>query len=154
MKRVWPFIALLAAVLTAHAAQLPYDENADAKAEIRRTLAEASRARLPVLLIFGANWCPDCRALDLAMSTGKSAALIARSFKLVRVDIGNFDRNLDVTASYGNPTRNGIPAAVVVSPTNEVIFATRAGELSNARRMGDKAIYEFFDKAAKRAGSK
>jgi protein disulfide-isomerase len=33
---------------------------------------------------------------------------------------------------------------VIVSPQNEVLYATRAGELADAQKMGDKAIYEFF----------
>jgi len=44
-----------------------YDEAADAKAAIRASLAEAAPAKLPVLVVFGANWCEDCRALDQAI---------------------------------------------------------------------------------------
>ena len=42
----------------------------------------------------------------------------------------------------------GIPAVVIVSTNNEVLYATRAGELANARRMGDNGIYEFFKRVA------
>ena len=97
-----------------------------------------------MLVIFGANWCADCRALDQALSTGKNAELVAREFKVVKVDVGNFDRNLGVAAQYGNPIKTGIPAAVVLSPGNQVLYATRAGELSNARRMSETGVYDFF----------
>ena len=46
-----------------------------------------------------------------------------------------------------NPIREGIPAAVIVSADNRVLFATRAGELADARRMSDGDIYTFFAKA-------
>ena len=57
----------------AHAAPQPYDEKADAKADVQRALSDAKSSGMPVLVIFGANWCQDCRALDQALSTGKNA---------------------------------------------------------------------------------
>src|SRR5213593_825289 len=134
------------AASVALAAPLPYDEAADAKADVKRTLTEAKASNMPVLVIFGANWCEDCRALDKALKSGKNAELLAREFKVVKVDIGNFDRNLDLVAAYGNPIKKGIPAAVVLSPNNEVLYATRAGELADARRMSESGIYDFLRK--------
>ena len=68
-------------------------------------------------------------------------------FKVVKVDVGNFDRNVDVSTAYGNATKKGIPSAVILSPDNKVLFMTRAGELADARSMSDDGIYEFFTKA-------
>jgi thioredoxin len=147
---------LLAAMLAtiATAAPLPYDESADAKAAVRQALAAAKESRTPVFVIFGANWCEDCRALDRAIKSGRSAELLAREFKVVKVDIGNFDRNLDLVAAYGNPIKKGIPAAVVLSPSNEVLYATRAGELADARRMSESGIYDFLRKVTRTAKAK
>ena len=149
-------LILLGALLAAFAvgAPLPYDESADAKAAVRQALAAAKESRTPVFVIFGANWCEDCRALDLAIKSGKNAELLARQFKVVKVDIGNFDRNLDLVAAYGNPIKKGIPAAVVLSPNNEVLYATRAGELADARRMSESGIYDFLRKVAQTAKAK
>jgi thioredoxin 1 len=132
---------LSAAVL---AATLPYDASADAKMDVQHALIAAKSSHKPVLIVFGANWCEDCRALDRAIKRGKSAALLARSFNIVKVDVGNFDRNLDLVAAYGNPIKKGIPAAVVVSVDNQVLYATKAGELANARHMSATGIYDFF----------
>ena len=130
------------------AAPLPYDESADAKAGVQLALVAARSSHVPVLIVFGANWCEDCRALDLALRDGRSAALVAKSFNLVKVDVGNFDRNLDIAAAYGNPIRKGIPAAVVVSGDGKVLYATKAGELADARRMSETGIYEFFKRVS------
>ena len=146
------FTLLLTAV--AGAASRPYDESADAKAAVQRALAAAKESQLPVLIIFGANWCEDCRVLDEALTHGKSAELVAKEFKVVKVDVGNFDRNLDLAAAYGNPIKKGIPAAVVLSANNGVLYTTRAGELANARRMSDTGIYEFFSRVAKDTAAK
>jgi thioredoxin 1 len=141
----------------AHAASPPaaragmYDEAADAKAQVQAALGEARHARLPVLVVFGANWCGDCKMLDMAMKGGASAPLIQQHFKVVKVDVGRFDRNLDLAEAYGVPLKKGIPAVAVLSPQGQVLYATRGGELADARNMGDTGIYDFFSKVAKPA---
>lgn len=140
--------ALVATLLVAAAATtsfaLPYDEAADARADIRRTLASARAAGLPVLVVFGANWCADCRMLDAAFNEGSSAALIREHFRVVKVDVGKFDRNVDVADGYGVPLRKGIPAVAVLSDSGAVLYATKAGELADARGMGERGVFEFF----------
>ena len=150
MMRIRHFLLVAAVVVSggAGAAPWPYNETADAKAEVQAALAAAKPANLPVLIVFGANWCEDCRALDAAMKGPQNAKLISREFLVVKVDVGNFDRNLDLAATYGNPIKRGIPAAVVLSANNQVLYATRAGELADARRMSETGIYEFFRDAA------
>ena len=141
-------IGVLAAALLSLAAlgaPLPYDEHADAGATLQQGLQAARASGKDVLVLFGANWCPDCRELDKALH-GSTASLIDARFVVVKIDVGNFDKNLDVVKRYGYPTGKGIPAAVVLSADDKVLYATRAGELANARHMGDAGIYNFFSK--------
>jgi thioredoxin 1 len=135
----------------AQAAPQPYDEAADAKADLKQTLSAAKKSQMPVLVIFGANWCKDCRALDQALSTGRNAELVKREFKVIKVDVGNFNKNLDLAEAYGNPIKKGIPAAVVLSPDNKVLYATRLGELADARNMSETGIYDFFKRVTEKA---
>jgi len=128
--------------LSASAADKPYDESADAKTDIKQALATAPNT--PVIVVFGANWCPDCLALDRAMKQGASAAFLKKDFKIVKVDVGHFDKNLDVGESYGVPVKKGIPAVAILSPKGDVLYLTKEGELSHARTMSDDGIYQFF----------
>ena len=144
MRRTLATAILVLAAAGAAAAMLPYDEAANPKADLETALATSNATKRPVLVIFGANWCEDCRALDASLKNANNANLVSKEFVLVKVDVGNFDRNLDVAARYGNPIKRGIPAAVVLSPNNQVLYATRAGELSNARRMSETGVYDFF----------
>lgn len=137
-------LATLALAFSALAAPGPYDEAADAKAQIRAALVEAAQVKVPLLVVFGANWCGDCKVLDLAFKEGAAAPLIARNFRVVKVNVGRFDRNVDIAESYGVPLKSGIPAVAVLSAQGQVVYATKAGELADARKMGDKSIYEFF----------
>ena len=41
-----------------------------------------------------------------------------------------------------------IPAVAILSEDGKPLYATRSGELADARKMGDAGIYEFFAKVA------
>ena len=137
-------LPLLFAVFAGHAADGAYNEAADARLEISRALAQAAKEGVPVLVVFGANWCGDCKLLDMAFKQGTSAPFIAREFKVVKVDVGRFNRNVDIAESYGVPLKKGIPAVAILSPANKVLYVTKAGELADAGSMGDRGILEFF----------
>ena len=142
------FVRLLCTVGFASAvpaAPLPYDTASDAHVALQQGLADAQGQSTDVLVIFGANWCEDCRDLDKAMR-GLSASLIDSRYVVVKIDVGNFDKNLDLAKRYGNPIQKGIPAAVVLTPGDQVLYSTKAGELANARRMGDRNICDFLSK--------
>lgn len=130
------------AALTTAAADKPYNESADSKQDIQHALATTTNT--PVMVIFGANWCPDCLALDRVMNQEPSAGLLKRDFKIVKVDAGQKDKNVDLAASYGVYYTNGIPSVVILSPKNEILYVTREGELRHAHDMGDDSIYQFF----------
>ena len=140
--------ALLFCAAQAFAADAPYDEKADARADIRTALASAQQAKLPVLVVFGANWCGDCKMLDTAFKSGASAPLMAKSFRIVKVDVGRFDRNVDIATGYGVPLKSGIPAVAVLAADGRVLYATAGGELADARKMGDAGVLDFFTTVA------
>lgn len=145
-------IAALLAATVATAAPRPYDESANASADVDRALATAATEDKKVLLVFGANWCPDCVAFDTAMKNERTAGVVAKSFVVVKVDVGHFDKNLALAQQFGNPIKKGIPAAVVLDKQRQVLHATRGGELSNARRMSENGIHDFLLKLADAPG--
>ena len=108
--------AILFTAMHASAATPAYDEAADAKAEIQSTLVQAQRSKVPVLVVFGANWCGDCKVLDMAFKSGASAPLVQKSFKVVKVNVGKFDRNVDIAEYYGLPLKNKIPDDIRLRP--------------------------------------
>lgn len=153
MRRAF-LLTLAMLPLITQAAPPPYDEAADARAQIQTALAEAGPAKLPVLVVFGANWCGDCKVLDMAFKEGAAAPLMAKNFKVVKVNVGRFDRNVDIAEGYGVPLKKGIPAVAVLSPQGQVVYTTQAGELASARSMGDQAIYDFFVKVSSNTAAK
>jgi thiol:disulfide interchange protein len=129
----------------------PYDEAADPHADISAALARAAAEDKDVLLTFGANWCPDCRVLSATMAQAPLAQQIDARYVVVKIDVGNWDKNLDVVKAWGDPIAKGIPSIVVADPKGSVLYTTRAGELANARRMGLTAVSQFFASLPERA---
>lgn len=130
--------------LTACTGDKPYDEHADAKAVIEQAASEAKLQNKPMVIIFGANWCSDCRALNTAIESGKDAAKFAKEFKIVKVNVGNFDKNIDVANAYGNPIAGGIPGAAILTSNRKLLYVTNPGELSTAMRSSENGVYTLF----------
>jgi thioredoxin 1 len=143
IQRLVGLVACALAAWAVVAAEAPYDEKADARADVQHAIATAKADHKDILLVFGANWCPDCRELDKALH-GSSEALVSGRFEVVKIDVGNFNKNLDIASRYGNPIKSGIPAVVVLTPDDHIVYSTKGGELANARKMGETGIYDFL----------
>jgi thiol:disulfide interchange protein len=145
------FLALLAAlaVVPAHAQFTPrhiYDENADARAEVRDALATAAREHKRVILDFGGNWCGDCQVLDIYFHREPNAGLLAQNYVLVDIDIGRMDKNVDVADKYDVPLRKGVPALAVLDSRGRVLYTQKNGEFEKMRSMSPESVTTFLEK--------
>jgi protein disulfide-isomerase len=122
-----------------------YDEKADAQRDISAALALAAHAKKNVVLIFGANWCPDCHALDAQMHKTELAALLAQNFEIVKVDIGRHDKNLDLAKQYKVPIQRGIPTLAVLDSGGHLLYVMDQGQFADARHMSYESIKAFFE---------
>lgn len=119
---------------SASSTAVAFDPGRDAAADIAAALGAAQVDSKPVLLDFGASWCPDCVALAHTFTAPTVQPLVA-GFHVVEIDVGRFDRNSDVAARYGiDYQHSGIPALVVLSrrarcapPPRTARSPTRAG---------------------------
>ncbi|MEW6225463.1 MAG: thioredoxin family protein [Chloroflexota bacterium] len=116
-----------------------YDPTADPAADIAAAMAAAAADGKPILLDFGADWCPDCIVLARMFEMPAFAEYLA-GVHVVRIDVGFWDHNLDVSAAYGDPISVGIPAVVLVSPAGEVLGSTADGRLASAASMTPEAV--------------
>lgn len=139
--------ALLAAAagMVQAAPALPYDESADARAELNRALQQAAGQGKQVLVVFGANWCPDCRELAQKMAGGPLAAHVAQRYVVTKVDVARFNKNTDLAQQMGNPIKKGIPAVAVLRADGSLVKATAGGELADARNMGDDQVLKVLE---------
>lgn len=131
--------------------ELPYDEQSDAASVVRLARTKAKAERRFLMVIFGANWCLDCRTLHHNLNSPPVSAYTRDLFHFVNVDIGNFNRNHDVAESLGVSLTRGIPVAIVFNPDGEVIGTTNEGQLEPARHYSSKQILKFVRDIAERS---
>jgi len=141
-----PAVLLAVAAPRAMPASEPiYDEKADAQNDVRAAIHEAGLHHKNVVLIFGANWCGDCHALDHQMHQPELAAFIEKNFVVVKIDVGKVDKNLDLGAKYHVPLKKGIPALAVLDPEGKLLYAQDQGQFADARHLGYQAFKAFFE---------
>lgn len=146
MKKLFAWVALASVLNLAWADdKKTYDETANANEQIQAALKSAKVANKSALIVFGANWCGDCKMLDIEMHQGQLARLVNDRLVVVKVDVGRFDRNKAVAARYGNIIKNGIPSVVMLRADGSVAYQTDGGELADARKMGREGVTQFFN---------
>jgi thiol:disulfide interchange protein len=121
-----------------------YDANRDAGADIQSALRLAKGSHKEVLLDFGANWCPDCVALDKMFQSSQVEPLLDAGYVVVPVDVGDWNLNIALAGRYVNLSTSGIPALVVISGDGRVREATDDGSFSNARTMDASQVAAFL----------
>ena len=121
-----------------------YPSNADAKKEIANAIQAASREHKRVLLVFGASWCFDCFALDYRFHQPNIQALLGKNYRVVHVDIGEHDKNLDVANRYQTPTE-AVPALAVLDSNGKLLYSGKLHQFSAARSLDPQVIMKFLD---------
>ncbi len=73
------------------------------------------------------------------------ATLIAQDFVIAKIDVGRFNRNLDVAEKYHVPLKQGIPALAVLDQHGKILYAMDQGQFADARHMSYESIKAFFE---------
>lgn len=94
----------------------PFDETADARAEVDAALAAAEENGNRVLIVFGANWCHDSHGLADHFAQADLQQIISGNYELVLVEVGWRHRNLDIARDFGVPAIYGTPTVLVIDP--------------------------------------
>lgn len=122
-----------------------YDPSRNAQADISAAIALAKQSHRNIVLDFGADWCPDCVALDRYFVSATVKPVLEKDFIVVPIDVGQFDHNMDLSRKYGNVAAIGIPGLAVLNPSGSLLTATADGSFSNARTMTPDQVKTFLD---------
>ena len=124
----------------------PYDEAANADAAVAAARARAAASHKRLLIDLGGNWCADCRILAATLELPEVRAFVAAHYELVQVDVGRFDKNLQIPARYGIKSRlEGVPSLLVVDPRSDrLINAGHVSALADARHMTPQSLADWL----------
>lgn len=129
---------------------LPYDERTDAMVAVATARARARAGHKLLLIDLGGNWCLDCRLLAGTMDLPQLAPWVRRHFELAMVDIGRFDKNLQIPKHHGMAQLRGVPALLIVDPvTGKVLDNGHEEALADARSLTPQALADWLAQWAK-----
>lgn len=124
---------------------LPYDEKADAHADIRAATARAIAHHRLLLIDLGGNWCPDCRVLAGTIALPDLQPFVERHYEVVAVNVGRYTKNMDIPALYGAPRVQGVPMILIVEPRSQrLVNAGHTTALSDARSLSPQALADWL----------
>ncbi|GMV98545.1 MAG: hypothetical protein AMXMBFR83_28950 [Phycisphaerae bacterium] len=132
------------------ARRAPYNERADARADIARARERAAREHKNVLIMFGGNWCGWCiRLTELFDTHPRISRLLSEHYVLVHVDINT---NKELAAGYGTDLKKGYPYLTVLAPDDKVITNQETGVLEKGSGYDEAKVLRFL--ADHRPGAK
>jgi hypothetical protein len=126
------------AVTQTRPAQSPrklFNETADAKAQIAAAVTAAAEDAVRVLVVWGSN--DDERSANFTRVQRapevSGPRFFSDEYKVVYVDVGRADRNLDVAAAYDTkPAAASLPAFTVLDAGGKVVGRSTAADFAGA----------------------
>ncbi|MEQ1930200.1 MAG: serine hydrolase [Parvularculaceae bacterium] len=117
----------------------PFDQTRKAMEDVDAALAAAKAAEKNVLLVLGGNWCHDSRSFAMKLQNPATAPIVEAGYKIVYVDVGRRNRNLDVPKRFGVHSLIGTPTILVLSAEGALLNADTVHDWRNA---ADRSISE------------
>jgi hypothetical protein len=119
----------------------PYDSRQKADAAIAAAQARAKKAGKLLLIDMGGNWCADCIVLSAVMQLPQARAFIDQHFEVITVDVGQFDKNLQVPARF-NIQMKAVPCVVVLDGKGQVVNRGQELALGSAASLSPQAVLD------------
>ena len=132
----------------AHPEATLYDAARDARADVAAALDRAKAANKRVILVMGANWCHDSKALAGWFETPRFKAMLAPLYEIVYIDVGKPQRregrNIEIARGYGIRKIKGTPTVLILSPDGELLNKKDAPTWRNAASRSEDDIFRSF----------
>ncbi len=130
----------------AHPEARAYAVSDNAMSDVDGALIRAGENGKHVLLVMGANWCHDSRALAGWLETPRFAQLVERDYELVFVNVGmpqtGDGHNLSIARRFGLEELPGTPNLLVLTADGRTVNAETATTWRNAASRSEDAIYD------------
>jgi thioredoxin 1 len=130
-----------------------YPDPDEAPAEIAAALTASAKDHKRVILVFGGNWCYDCHVLDTTFRSRQIAPIVNANYHVVHINVGNYDKNLDLAKKYEIPLEKGVPSLAILDTSGNLVVSQKKGEFESTVRLGPEDVVEFLKKWKPQRGS-
>ena len=125
---------------------LPYDEKVVDSLQLDEFIdLSISKGKQPVV-IFGGNWCPDCRILEGTLSMPTIKKFLQQHYQVMHIDIGRYDRNMELMDHLNIESKKGVPRVVILDLEKNIVNSSTSSEWTTARDRKQQEIYNYFQK--------
>ena len=128
---------------------LPYDGNEISVEEVNKFLSQSIAENKQPIIIFGANWCPDCRIFSGTIDIPKINEFIETYFNILYIDVKRYEINMNLIEYFEIPSEEGIPRVLVFDFNKNVINKSSTTEWRTARDRSSQDIFNFFQEMKK-----
>jgi thiol:disulfide interchange protein len=127
----------------------PYNEAANADAQVAAAFARVQKSHKRVLIDLGGNWCVDCLVLSNFLRLPEMRRFMEAHYEEVLVDVGRFNRNLQIPARFGITKRlEGVPALLIATPDGKLVNGSNVFATADAHNMTPQALADYLAKYA------
>ena len=125
---------------------LPYDEKVVDSLQLDEFIdLSISKGKQPVV-IFGGNWCPDCRILEGTLAMPTIEKFLQQHYQVMHIDIGRYDRNMELMDHLNIESKKGVPRVVILDLEKNIVNSSTSSEWTTARDRKQQEIYNYFQK--------
>ena len=98
------------------------------------------------IIIFGANWCPDCRILEGTLMLPTVKEFIKKYYSILHIDVGKYDINMSLIEILGLEGQKGIPKVLIFDKKGMPVNLTTSDRWYTARESKTQEIFDYFQK--------
>ena len=125
---------------------LPYNNKNISSELLDGFIDEAINENLQPVIIFGGNWCPDCRILDGTLELPTVEKFLNEHYKIMHIDIGRYDKNMELMSHLKIEQKKGVPRVVIFNFQKEILNSSTSSEWTTARDRKQQEIFNYFQK--------
>ena len=126
---------------------LPYKRTEVTEEELKVFIRNTKEKQ--AVVIFGANWCPDCRILAGTLKLPSVEKFMKSNYSIMHIDLGKYDINMSLLEILGIPKQEGVPRVVIFDNEGKAINLDTNDRWRTARDSKQQEIFNYFQKYAK-----
>jgi thiol-disulfide isomerase/thioredoxin len=128
---------------------LPYNGVEYSPEQVNGFIDETIEQSKQPILIFGGNWCPDCRILDGTLQLPTIKKFMEEKYQIMHIDVGRYDKNMNLISYFGIPKDKGVPRVMVFDKNKVILNKKSTKEWTTARDRGKQEVFNYFQDLAK-----
>lgn len=123
---------------------LPYNGEIYSESDIERFLDNSINKLKQPIIIFGGNWCPDCRILEGTLQLPTIKKYMIEHYEIMHVDVGRYDKNMNLISYFKIPKEEGVPRVLVFDNKKNILNMESTKEWTTARDRKQQEIFNYF----------